>query len=406
MPRRPGGARKKRRTHKELPTVTAGPTDKTPRSFVFRRGNVPNAVRDLVPDIRTALMPHTAMRLKERKLNTIRDYVSIATQIGVTHFWIFSATAKGPYLRIARVPQGPTLSFRVVEYSLSADVRSSQRRPIALQDRDFAHSPLLVMNNFVGGGHEVSLMAEMFRHSFPPIDVATTRLSSLRRVLLVHREDTTGYIYIRHYALKAQQAGLSRPIRKMVNKNRIPNLSSLADVSQMLDESNPSATAGVFSSDSEAEENPDAVVTLAQPMQQMRSGAKSTIKLTEVGPRLTLELVKAQAGLCDGPVLYHRYVQKTEEQEREDGRRIEERKSLKRKRREEQEANVRRKAEIKRAKKERRKKSVLSRISGQNPKAAAPRVEEPSEDAERENVRNGSIENAAAGVGDSSSESP
>lgn len=399
MPRRPGGARKKRRTHKELPSVTSGPTDRTPRSFVFRRGNVPNGIRDLVPDIRTALMPNTAMRLKERKLNTIRDYVSIATQIGVTHFWIFSATSKGPYLRIARVPQGPTLSFRVVEYSLAADVRSSQRRPIVPQDRDFAHAPLLVMNNFVGGGHEVSLVAEMFRHSFPPIDVATTRLSSLRRVLLVHREDTSGYIYIRHYALKAQQAGLSRPIRKMVNKNRVPNMSSLADVSQLLDDSNPSATAGVFSSDSEAEENPDAVVTLPQPMQQLRSGAKSSIKLTEVGPRLTLELVKAQAGLCDGAVLYHRYVQKTEEQEREDERRIERRKSLKRKRQEEQEANVRRKAELKRAKKERRKRSVLSRISGQGSRAMVAQDYKSDDDTEGEKEYNGNAENVAEEVG-------
>lgn len=364
MPRRPGGKRKKRRTHKELPSVTTGPTDKTPRSFVFRRGKVPNAIRDLVPDVRSALMPHTAMRLKERRLNTIRDYVSVATQIGITHFWIFSATAKAPYLRLARVPQGPTLSFRVVEYALGADVRSSQRRPVSLQDRDFTHPPLLVMNNFVGGGNEVALMGEMFRHSFAPIDVATARLSDMRRVLLVHRDEATGYIYIRHYALKTKQAGLSRPIRKMVNKQRVPNMSTLADVSQLLDESNPNATAGVFSSDSEAEENPDATVTLAQPMQQMPSGSKSNVKLTEVGPRLTLELVKAQAGLCDGAVLYHRFVTKTEAQEKEDAKRVEDRKNLKRKRREEQEANVRRKVEIKKAKKERRRKNALSRMSG------------------------------------------
>lgn len=365
MPRRAGGKRKKRRTHKD-PTPVSGGIDKTPRSFVFRRGNVPNAIRDLVPDIRTALMPHTASRLKERKINTIRDYVSIATQIGVSHFWIFSATEIAPYLRIARVPQGPTLTFRVKEYSLAADVRASQRRPLALQDSDFAQPPLLVMNNFIGDQPEVSLMAETFRHSFPPIDVANVRLSSLRRVLLIHRDESSGCLYVRHYALKAQQAGLSRPIRKMVHKRRVPNMSALADVSQLLDPSNPNASAGIFSSDSEMEEIPDANVTLAQPIHNLRRGASSTIKLTEVGPRLTLELVKAQAGLCDGPVLYHRFVKKSEEQELSDQKRIEQRKALKQKRREEQEANVRRKSEAKQLKKERRKNAALSRLTSQS----------------------------------------
>lgn len=348
MPRRSGGVRRKRRTHK---VSEAQDVDKTPRSFVFRRGHVPNAIRDLVPDLRTALMPHTAMRLKERKMNTIRDYVSVATQIGVTHLWILSATPRSPYLRIARVPQGPTLTFRVAEYSLASDVRGSQRRPVLLQDRDFEQPPLLVMNNFVNAGNEVALMAETFRHSFPPIDVNTARLSSLRRVLLVHRDENSGNLYIRHYALKVQQAGLSRPVRKMVNRRRIPKMGNLADVSQLID-----AAPGVFSSDSEAEDNPDAAVTLAQPVNKMPSGANSTIKLAEVGPRLTLELVKAQAGLCEGAVLYHRFVKRTEEEATENERRITERIALKRKRREEQEANVKRKEDAKRAKKERRRK--------------------------------------------------
>ncbi|KAI0564058.1 Brix domain containing protein [Gracilaria domingensis] len=139
MPRKAGGRRRKRRTHK---LDTPG-SPSIPRSFVFRRGHVPGGVRDLVACLRAALMPHTARRLKERRMNGIRDYVSVATQIGVTHFWILSATATSPYLRVARVPQGPTLTFRIVEYSLSADVRATQRRPVALEDAHFEQPPLL-----------------------------------------------------------------------------------------------------------------------------------------------------------------------------------------------------------------------------------------------------------------------
>lgn len=355
MPRKPGGIRKKRRTHKKA--QVSNDVDKIPRSFVFRRGSVPNAIRDLVPDLRTALMPHTAIRLKESKKNTIRDYVAVGTQLGITHFWILSATSHSPFLRIGRLPQGPTLTFRIVEYSLAVDVRRSQRRPITLQDHDSERPPLLVMNNFIHPGKEVALMAETFRHSFPPIDVNTVQLSSLRRVLLVHRDEESGHLYLRHYALKIQQAGLSRPVRKMVNAHRIPKLGNLADISQVLEPAH-----GVFSSDSEVEGDRSEIVTLAQPVRKLRRGANSSIKLTEVGPRLTLELIKAQAGLCDGAVLYHRFFERTEEEATELERRKTERETLKRKRREEQEANVKKKEQLKRAKKERRKEKAQARV--------------------------------------------
>lgn len=359
MPRKAGGTRRKRRTHK-LPNAKRE-VDKIPRSFVFRRGQVPIAIRDLVPEIRTALMPHTAMHLKERRTNSIRDFVSVATQIGVTHFWIFSATQKSPFLRIARVPQGPTLNFRIAEYTLSTDVRGTQRRPMTLEDRDFEQPPLLVLNNFSNSEDpEVKLVAETFRHSFPPLNVNTVRLSTLRRVLLVNRDTETGLVNMRHYALKVQQAGLSRPVRKMVNKRRIPKMANLTDVAQLMD-----GAPGVFSSDSEMEEPTDSLVTLSQPVQKLRTGSSTKVRLVEVGPRLTLELVKVQAGMCDGAVLYHRLFTKTEEEAKEDERRVRERIDLKRKRREQQEENVQRKKDVKRAKKERHRKNIKARVAAE-----------------------------------------
>lgn len=360
MPRKPGGARRKRRTHKVVDDTSG--SDKVPKSFVFRRGHVPASIRDLVPDLRTALMPHTAIRLQERKSNNIRDFVSIATQVRVTHFWILSATQRAPYLRIGRVPQGPTLTFRIVEYTLAADVRAIQRRPTSLQERDFEQPPLLVLNNFSNAkeGSDVHLMGETFRHSFPPIDVNTTRLSTLRRVLLVDRDPETGHVHLRHYALKVLQAGLSRPVRKMINKRRIPKMGKLTDVSQLMD-----GAPGVFSSDSEAEENEESTITLSQPVRNLETGASSKIKLIEVGPRLTLEMVKAQTGLCEGSVLFHRFMKKSEEETNKDERRIQARKELKRKRREDQEENVRRKHETKKAKKERHRKNIEARLAAE-----------------------------------------
>ena len=35
-------------------------------------------------------------------------------------------------------------------------------------------------------------------------------------------------------------------------------------------------------------------------------------RLTEVGPRLTLQLIKIEDGVCQGDVMFHELVQKTE----------------------------------------------------------------------------------------------
>jgi ribosome biogenesis protein SSF1/2 len=82
--------------------------------------------------------------------------------------------------------------------------------------------------------------------------------------------------------------------------------------------------------------------------QQLRSRGnlkanQSAIRLTEVGPRMTLELVKIEDGLCDGEVLYHTHVSKTSEEISELRQRNTEKKRLKEERKREQEANVERK---------------------------------------------------------------
>ena len=82
--------------------------------------------------------------------------------------------------------------------------------------------------------------------------------------------------------------------------------------------------------------------------QQLRSRGnlkanQSAIRLTEIGPRMTLELVKIEDGLCDGEVLYHNHVSKTAEEVSELRKRNTDKKRLKEERKREQEANVERK---------------------------------------------------------------
>lgn len=61
--------------------------------------------------------------------------------------------------------------------------------------------------------------------------------------------------------------------------------------------------------DSEAESGADATVTLAQDYvgRNNKTSEQRAIKLTELGPRMELQLVKIQSGLCDGEVLFHEF---------------------------------------------------------------------------------------------------
>lgn len=69
-------------------------------------------------------------------------------------------------------------------------------------------------------------------------------------------------------------------------------------------------------SESEAEDDPNAHVTLPQKISTRGNAAasRSAIRLVEQGPRMTLQLVKIEEGFASGEVLYHKLVVKTEEE--------------------------------------------------------------------------------------------
>lgn len=87
--------------------------------------------------------PNTASRLKERKSNKLRDFLTMCGPLGVTHLVLFSQKsardAKGSSstngevvgninMRIARAPRGPTVTFRVNKFALNRDVVKAQRK--------------------------------------------------------------------------------------------------------------------------------------------------------------------------------------------------------------------------------------------------------------------------------------
>lgn len=75
---------------------------KAPHSFVIHRGLPGEHIIELTKDFRKIMEPFTAMSLKERKRNTIKDFVSIAGIFHVTHMCMFTRTEQGMYFKLCR----------------------------------------------------------------------------------------------------------------------------------------------------------------------------------------------------------------------------------------------------------------------------------------------------------------
>ena len=69
-----------------------------------------------------------------------------------------------------------------------------------------------------------------------------------------------------------------------------------------------------YGTDSEAEDFPDSKVELPGDYDGKPKGSKVAVRLEELGPRMTLELVKVQEGLMKGNVVYHRYIHKSKQE--------------------------------------------------------------------------------------------
>mmetsp|Transcript_1366 Transcript_1366/g.2866 ORF Transcript_1366/g.2866 Transcript_1366/m.2866 type:complete len:421 (+) Transcript_1366:31-1293(+) len=371
MPKK-GGKRTKARTHESGPppgaNVPVG-TDKAeerdvPRSIVAKANKVSPVVGELVRDIRKLMGPYTATNLREKSYNRMKDYAAVANQLGITHLMVISQTQNNVILRLARIPDGPTLHFRINQYSLSRQVRATQRRPYD-SPAAFMTPPLVVLNNFTQATEsQQKLMRVTFQHMFPTINIKTVRLSECRRVVLFHLMED-GNVEIRHYAVRANPVGVTKSVKRIIEA-KIPDLGKLEDISEYIE---GGMGMGGMASDSEAEDE-NSRVTL--PDRFIGKGnikaQQSAMKLTELGPRLTLEIFKVEQGVNEGDVLYHKFVQKTPAEAAAIKAKIEKGKKLKEDRRAIQEANVKRKREAeeekRQAKLDRKRRKIEAATGG------------------------------------------
>ncbi|KAI1260599.1 Brix domain-containing protein [Xylariaceae sp. FL1019] len=389
--------RSKKRTHvgannpKHKAPLTGRSAVNDPKSMVIRigAGEVGSSVSQLAKDVRQVMEPRTASRLKERRANRLRDYVTMTGPLGVTHLLLFSRSDAGnTNLRITTTPRGPTLHFRVEKYSLARDVRRAQRHPRG-GGKEYDTSPLLIMNDISTPGadattavpkHLESLTITVFQSLFPRINPETTPLKSIRRVLLVNRERSTdkddgGFVLnFRHYAITTKPAGISRPLRRLNaadkilsgkngRKGGIPNLGKLEDISDfMIGGDNGEGYMTDGTSGSEMDTDAEVEVLEDAPRKVLSSKARAAqrdnednefedderverrrVKLVELGPRMRLRMTKVEEGLCSGKTMWHDNIHKSRSEEQELERRWDTKRKEKEARRKEQKANVERK---------------------------------------------------------------
>ncbi|GMH92826.1 hypothetical protein TrVE_jg10818 [Triparma verrucosa] len=306
-----GRKRKKTRTHvvddESAANALKSAEPPPPRSMVVRHGSSSAEepeLSELVGDWRNLMSPATALKLKERKGAKIRDYAEMAPVLGVTHLLAFSMNEGGNVnCKIARVPSGPTLTFKIKRFSLSKQVRAVQKRPIDTSSGIFQTAPVVVTNNF-GGSEEaahIKLMRITFQNMFPAVDVGNVKLSDVRRDYII---------------------------------------------------GNTGAFGGAMS-DSEGEDEAANVVLPQKFTGRGNSKSqKSALKLVELGPRMRMKLMKVERGLAAGDIMYHSVVKKTPEEAKSQKSSIVQKEALRKQRREEQEENVQRKKNAKEEKKE------------------------------------------------------
>ncbi|EDW66669.1 protein Peter pan [Drosophila virilis] len=338
-----GGAKKK--VHPKTRTAAfkaSEPSEivEAPHSFIIHRGLSCPYITDLTMDFRRIMEPFTATNLREKKINRIKDFVSLSSFFHVSHMGIFNKASTQLSFKVLRLPRGPSLTFKVHQFTLARDVISCSKKQMFDVDH-FKHPPLVIMNNFSGEGKHLKLMATTFQNMFPSINLAQVNIDTIRRCVLFSYNPEAKLVEMRHYSVQVVPVGLKRAVQKIVS-GTVPNLNKCDEVVDFV-------TRDGNVSEAEVDEDEQSHVVLSQTLKSKGNleNHRSSVKLHEIGPRLTMQLMKIEEGLLTGEVLYHDHVIKTEDEKETLRKLIEKKRKLKEQRKKQQNENRERNLKLK-----------------------------------------------------------
>jgi len=108
-------------------------------------------------------------------------------------------------------------------------------------------------------------------------------------------------------------------------------------------QSRPGGTSGTYSSGSEAEDIPEALVELPEDYLDKKKNTNVAIKLHELGPRMRMKLVKIEENFCRGNVVFHKYIKLDRGEIKKQMDALKSKRELKASRKKLQEANIKKK---------------------------------------------------------------
>ena len=285
-----------------------------PCSFIVKKGRVGKVLNELVTDLRQLMAPNTFSKLKESKRNSAQDYVQVAGSLGASHLIRVSSNEKNvPHLHLSRVPAGPCFDFRVERFSLISDLRKNlQSGGIALSKGDEQFAPVAILNGFKNSSNEfAALLCEALKGLIPGIDINKINVKTCRRVILFNFTPETNMLSIRHYrvnlakrtvaSLPSVNADPQASCGVMLNSrktSRIPNLGSLVSISDLVTKS-LSASDEQLAADSQIE------------IVGSKNAKKTSLSLTEIGPRIEAAMSRILSGVEEGTVLYSQFAPET-----------------------------------------------------------------------------------------------
>lgn len=297
-------------------------------------------LQKLIKELRSAFYPYCAINLKEKRKNSLKDFLSIVDVYGLSHMLAVTNSEKNSYLKIAKMPSGPTITYKINKYCFSSDINkdAASKKPLS---KIFNQIPVVILNNFntnlefFGNEEPLKICSTMFQSLFPPLNFNEIDTNKLKRAFLVNLNIDEGkpVFQMRLFDIDVIKASSKKTIANILN-SKITDFSKFDNIADYV----LKHSGYTDNSDNEGEDNN---INLNLKEANNENGKKfNKIKLTEVGPRIDLSLVKIEEGFFKGNIAYHEFVKKSKKEIFENAKALKEKNKLKRIRANEQKKNV------------------------------------------------------------------